>query len=67
MFENENLDAVHIRLLHYLHTDVSKDAFSYAINVISEKTMDVSYDKAKSAVDEAKEKGVLYGIIFQCR
>jgi len=67
MFENENLDAVHIRLLHYLHTDVSKEAFSYAINVLSEKTMDVSYDKAKSAVDEAKEKGVLYGIIFQCR
>lgn len=67
MFKNEKLDVVHICLPHHLHTDVSKVAFSYGVNVLSEKPMDVSYDKAKSAVDVAKEKGVLYGIIFQCR
>ena len=67
MFEKENLDAVHICLPHYIHTDVAKVAFGYGIHVLSEKPMDVSYEKAESAVNMAKEKGVLYGIIFQCR
>lgn len=67
MFEKENLDAVHICLPHNLHTDVSMVAFEYGINVLSEKPMDVSFEKAERAVKAAKEKNVLYGIIFQCR
>jgi predicted dehydrogenase len=67
MFEKEQLDAVHICLPHNIHTDVSREAFKYGINVLSEKPMDVSYKKAYDAVMDAKEKGVLYGIIFQCR
>ena len=67
MFEKENLDAVHICLPHNLHSDVSMAAFEYGINVLSEKPMDVSFEKAEHAVNTAKEKNVLYGIIFQCR
>ena len=67
MFEKEKLDAVHILLPHNLHTDVSKVAFSYGVNVLSEKPMDVNYEKAAEAVKLAKEKNVLYGVIFQCR
>lgn len=67
MFEKENLDAVHICLPHNLHSDVSMAAFNYGINVLSEKPMDVSFEKAECAVKTAKEKNVLYGIIFQCR
>ena len=60
MFRKENLDAVHICLPHYIHTDVAKVAFEYGIHVLSEKPMDVSYEKAESAVKMAKKKGVLY-------
>ena len=67
MFAKENLDAVHICLPHYLHTVVAKDAFEYGINVLSEKPMSIKYEDAKSALDIAKEKGLIYGVIFQCR
>lgn len=67
MFEKEKLDAVHICLPHYIHTDVAQVAFKYGIHVLSEKPMDVNYEKAENAVKMAKEMGVLYGIIFQCR
>ena len=67
MLKNEKLDAVHICLPHNIHTDASKAAFEYGVNVISEKPMDVTYEKAASAVQMAKDKNLVYGIIFQCR
>ena len=67
MFEVEKLDAVHICLPHNIHTDVAKEAFKRGVHVLSEKPMDVNYKKAEEAVELAKEKGVLYGVIFQCR
>ena len=67
MFDKEELDAVHICLPHYLHTKVAVYAFERGVNVISEKPMDVDYKSAENAVKVAKEKGVLYGVIFQCR
>lgn len=67
MLDNEKLDAVHICLPHYLHTKVACDAFRRGVNVLSEKPMDVDYASAENAVKVAKECGVLYGVIFQCR
>jgi len=67
MFEKENLDAVHICLPHYIHTNVSIDAFGFGINVISEKPMSIKYEDAVKAVETAESKGLKYGIIFQCR
>ena len=67
MIAKEELDAVHICLPHYLHTKVACYAFEHGVNVISEKPMDVDYASAENAVKLAKEKGVLYGVIFQCR
>ena len=67
MFETEKLDAVHICLPHYLHVPVSCDAFRYGINVLSEKPMSIKYEDAAYAVELAKECGVKYGVIFQCR
>lgn len=67
MIEKEELDAVHICLPHYLHTKVACYAFEHGVNVISEKPMDIDYASAENAVKLAKEKGVLYGVIFQCR
>ena len=67
MFRCEKLDAVHLCLPHYLHSKVAISAFMHGINVITEKPMDVDYESAVRAVECAKEKGLLYGVIFQCR
>ena len=67
MLDREQLDAVHICLPHYLHTKVACEAFLRGVNVLSEKPMDIDYKSAEDAVKLAKEKGVLYGVIFQCR
>jgi predicted dehydrogenase len=67
MLDNENLDAVHICLPHYLHSKVASYAFEKGVNVLTEKPMDVDLQSAENAVEKAKEKGVLYGVIFQCR
>ena len=67
MMDRERLDAVHICLPHYLHCKVATEAFQRGIAVLSEKPMDVSYEAAEAAVQFAKEKDVLYGVIFQCR
>lgn len=67
MIEKESLDAVHICLPHYLHVPVAEYAFSKGINVLTEKPMSIDYESAKNCVKKAKEAGVLYGVIFQCR
>ena len=67
MLEKEDLDAVHICLPHYLHSKVACYAFEKGVNVLSEKPMDVDYKSAESAVNLAKEKGVVFGIVSQCR
>ena len=67
MMDSESLDAVHICLPHYLHSKVACYAFEKGINVLTEKPMDVDLESAENAVKLAKEKGVLFGVIFQCR
>ena len=67
MIAKEELDAIHICLPHYLHTKVACYAFEHGLHVLSEKPMDIDYVSAAHAVELAKEKGVLYGVIFQCR
>jgi len=67
MLDRENLDAVHLCLPHYLHSKVAVAAFERGVHVLTEKPMDVDLTSAENAVAKAKEKGVLYGVIFQCR
>ena len=67
MIENENLDAVHLCLPHYIHSKVAIYAFEHGVNVLSEKPMDVNYESALKAVNVAKEKNLFFGVIFQCR
>lgn len=67
MLENENLDAVHICLPHYLHTPVAISAFEKGINVLSEKPMSINYEDAENAVKTAERCAVKYGVVFQCR
>ena len=67
MMDNEKLDVVHIALPHYLHIPASEYAINKGIKVLCEKPMSVDYESAERATLLAKEKGVLYGIISQCR
>lgn len=67
MVDREELDAVHICLPHYLHSEVACYAFEHGVNALTEKPMDVNYANAARAVKTAKEYGKLYGVIFQCR
>lgn len=67
MLENEQLDAVHICLPHYLHVPVSIEAFKRGINVLCEKPMSIAYEDAVLAVETAEKYGIQYGVIFQCR
>ncbi len=67
MIDCEKLDAVHICLPHHLHTKAAVYAFQKGVHVLSEKPMDVDLRHAEEAVAKAKECGVLYGVIFQCR
>ena len=67
MLKSEKLDAVHLCLPHYLHSKVAIAAFEHGVHVLTEKPMDVDLESAEAAVRAAKEKGVLFGVIFQCR
>ena len=67
MFEQEQLDAVHLCLPHYLHTVVAEEAFRKGIHVLCEKPMSISYEDAVSAVNLAEECKVQYGVVFQGR
>ena len=67
MIEKEELDAVHLCLPHYLHSKVAIYAFEKGLHVLTEKPMDVDLESAQLAVKRAKECGVQFGVIFQCR
>ena len=67
MLDSEKLDAVHLCLPHYLHSKVAIAAFERGVHVLTEKPMDIDYESAERAVQRAKELGVTYGVIFQCR
>lgn len=67
MIENEKLDAVHICTPHYLHTQMARACFDKGIAVLTEKPMGIEYDDCLRTVEVAERKGVLFGVIFQCR
>lgn len=67
MLDEQPLDAIHICLPHHLHSKVAMAAFEKGVAVLTEKPMDVDLESAVAAVERAKELGVQFGVIFQCR
>ena len=57
MIEKEELDAVHLCLPHYLHSEIAIYAMRHGLDVITEKPMDVDLESAEKAVVVAKETG----------
>ena len=67
MITADKLDVVHLCVPHYLHPVISKYALEQGVNVLCEKPMSINYDDGVNNVALADEKGLTYGIIFQCR
>ena len=67
MIANENLDAVHICLPHYLHIPVTQYALEHGVHVLSEKPMSIGFKEAQETVELAEKLNMQYGVIFQCR
>ena len=67
MLDNEELDAIHICLPHYLHVPVAMYAISKKVAVITEKPMSIDYESAVKAVEYAEQEDVTFGVIMQCR
>lgn len=67
LIKKEQIDVVHICVPHYLHPIISRYAIEAGVNVLCEKPMSIRYEDGQTNVRLAEEKGVKYGIIFQCR
>lgn len=67
MLDNEDLDAIHICLPHYLHTEVAQYALKNGVHVLCEKPMSIDYSDAEETVNLAKKLRLNYGVVFQCR
>lgn len=67
LIDKDKIDIVHICVPHYLHPIIAKYALEHGVHVLCEKPMSIRYEDALENVRIAEEKGVKYGIIFQCR
>ena len=61
------VDAVVVATPHYDHPVISMNAFSYGIDVLSEKPAGVYCQNVKEAVNAAKAKGRVYAVMFNQR
>lgn len=67
LIDPEKIDVVHVCVPHYLHPIISRYALEHGVHVLCEKPMSIDYADAEANVKLAAEKGLQYGIIFQCR
>lgn len=67
LIDSEKIDVVHICVPHYLHPIITRYALENGVNVLCEKPMSINYEDGEANVCLAEEKGLHYGIIFQCR
>lgn len=67
MFKSSLIDAVLIATPHYLHPVIGEEAFSYGLNVLTEKPVAVSVTKAKEFISSAEKSGKIFCVMFQWR
>lgn len=67
LLDNEQLDVVHLCLPHYQHSIVGAYAAKKGVHVLTEKPLDISYERAKYLVDTCEKYQVKLGVIFQNR
>lgn len=67
LFKNGNCDAVIIAIPHYDHPKYAETAFSYGLNVITEKPAGVYTKQVLEMNEAAKKSGKLFGIMYNQR
>ncbi len=67
MIASENLDCIHICTPNVTHYEIAMYAMNHGINVICEKPMTTSVEKAQEMAALAKEKGLVCAMNFNCR
>lgn len=67
MLSSEQLDVVHIATPSGLHMEPALEAVEAGVNVISEKPLEITLERADRIIDAAAKKGVKLGVIFQNR
>lgn len=60
-------EALMIAVPHYSHVPIAEYALKKGVHVLSEKPVAVEASEARRAVAFAKEKGLLYGVMFNQR
>jgi len=67
ILSNPNIQVVDISTSSNLHADYGIEAAKHSKNLIIEKPLDVSFEKASELVRLSREKGILLGAIYQRR
>ncbi|MBQ8815196.1 MAG: Gfo/Idh/MocA family oxidoreductase [Lachnospiraceae bacterium] len=67
LFKSGTCDTVLIAVPHYLHPSMAIEAFSYGLNVITEKPAGVYTKQVKEMNEAAAKSGKLFGIMYNQR
>jgi UDP-N-acetyl-2-amino-2-deoxyglucuronate dehydrogenase len=67
MLSKEKIDVVHIATPSGLHMEPALEAIEAGVNVISEKPLEITLERADAIINAAAKKGVRIGCIFQNR
>lgn len=67
MFEEANLDVVHICTPHYLHPPMAIEALERGIKVMTEKPMSIKAEDGMAMIEASREHETTLGVIFQNR
>ncbi|MDP4133719.1 MAG: Gfo/Idh/MocA family oxidoreductase [Bacillota bacterium] len=67
MFKSGIINTVIIAVPHYLHPPMAVEAFSYGLNVLSEKPAGVYTKQVLEMNEAAKKSGKVFGIMFNQR
>lgn len=67
MFDEANLDVVHICTPHYLHPPMAIEALKRGIKVMTEKPMSISAEDGMAMIEASREYDTTLGVIFQNR
>lgn len=67
LYKSGLCDVVLIAVPHYLHPPLAIEAFSYGLNVITEKPAGVFTKQVKEMNEAAKKSGKLFGIMYNQR
>ncbi|GEN56151.1 oxidoreductase [Halolactibacillus alkaliphilus] len=67
LFNEVDIDVIHICLPHYLHEEITIEAAKRGIHVLTEKPISISNQSAEKMISFCEDCNVKLGVIFQSR